>query len=450
MADKAEFLLDLPVWAALALVFALPALESSAFLGFLFPGEIAVLLGGVLASQHRVPLPAVMAAGVLGAVVGDSVGYAVGRRWGRRILDSTVGRFVKPHHLDRAQDHLRRRGGLAVVIGRFTAALRVMIPGLAGMANMPYRTFAIYNVLGGTVWAVTFVLVGYAAGSEWQRAAHVAGRAGLLAVIGIVVVTTIVLTARWAAANPSSARARVRPIVDARPVRWVAAALRGNVVVPALIAALAALDAGSWLVGSVVSRVLGSGPVDRPVLHFIADHRSAWLDSVNRFVTAFGNVWVVLAFAAALGVAARLRRGSWRGLVALAVSAGGGILLVNLAKHAVGRPRPPASLALVHATGFSFPSGHTVQATVVWGMAAVVLATTASTWTRKVVAWTGVVLVVLGVGASRVYLGAHWLTDVVAGWILGGLWVAAVALVLDPSSRRRVVPDVTRKSSVTA
>ena len=89
-----DAILHLHGWAALAVLFALPALESSAFLGFLFPGEVAVLLGGVLAFQHRVSLPAAIAAAVVGAIVGDTVGYQVGKRYGRRMLHGTIGRIV--------------------------------------------------------------------------------------------------------------------------------------------------------------------------------------------------------------------------------------------------------------------------------------------------------------------------------------------------------------------
>src|SRR5438270_13296882 len=101
----------------------MPALESSAFVGFLFPGEIAVLLGGVLASEGRVSLGAVIAVAIAGAVIGDTVGYAVGRRWGERILGGALRRFIKDHHVDRGKQYLARRGGRAVFFGRFTAAL---------------------------------------------------------------------------------------------------------------------------------------------------------------------------------------------------------------------------------------------------------------------------------------------------------------------------------------
>ncbi|HEY0645220.1 MAG TPA: DedA family protein, partial [Nocardioides sp.] len=99
----ARLVLSLPGWAVLVVVFALPALESSAFVGFVFPGEIALLLGGLLAQQGHVPLAAVLAIGLVGAVVGDSVGYVVGRRYGRWLLDGVLGRFVRRDHLDRAE-----------------------------------------------------------------------------------------------------------------------------------------------------------------------------------------------------------------------------------------------------------------------------------------------------------------------------------------------------------
>ena len=165
--------------------------ESSAFLGFIFPGEMAVLLGGVVAGHGHVPLAGVMAAGIGGAVAGDAVGYLVGRRWGRRILDSTLGRFINAEHLDRAERALARRGGGAVFLGRFTVALRVMIPGLAGMARMPYRRFAIANVTGGALWGAAMVLAGYLAGNSWHTVAHYISLVGIGVTLGVIAVLLI-------------------------------------------------------------------------------------------------------------------------------------------------------------------------------------------------------------------------------------------------------------------
>lgn len=181
-----EHLLSLPVWLGLLVVFALPALESSAFVGFVFPGEIAVLLGGVAAGQGHLPVAAVLAAAVGGAVAGDAVGYLVGQRWGRRIIDSALGRLVEAEHLDRAADVLARRGGPAVLIGRFTVALRVLVPGLAGMARMPYRTFALFNVAGAAAWGSAVVLAGYLAGNSWHTVEHVISGVGVGLAVAVV------------------------------------------------------------------------------------------------------------------------------------------------------------------------------------------------------------------------------------------------------------------------
>src|SRR2546423_7043434 len=169
MPDVAEAILTMLGRVEVLVVSALRALGSSAFVGFIFPGEIAVLLGGVLASEGKVPLAAVIAVAVLGAVLGDTIGYAVGRRWGEKILGGTLRRFIRQHHVERGKNYLARRGGTAVFFGRFTAALRVLVPGLAGMSGVSYGRFLVFNLAGGAVWATGFVLIGYAAGESWRR-----------------------------------------------------------------------------------------------------------------------------------------------------------------------------------------------------------------------------------------------------------------------------------------
>ncbi len=206
----AENILNLHGAAALLLVFALVALEASAFIGFLFPGEIACILGGVLAFEGRVSLVAAMAAAVSGAVIGDSVGYAVGRRYGERLLNRLPKRLLKPEHIEQAKAAVTRLGGKAVFVGRFTAALRVLVPGMCGMARMPYRTFASYNVAGGLAWAGGSVLLGYLAGAGWRRLNHALSVAGLslLGVVAVVGLVVLVVRRRRAATERREAAGR--------------------------------------------------------------------------------------------------------------------------------------------------------------------------------------------------------------------------------------------------
>ena len=188
-------LLSLHGVVALVAIFIFPALESSVFLGFVFPGETAVLLGGVLAYEHRIPLAAAMAMAIAGAIIGDTVGYWVGREFGRRILDSRSGRLIKKDHVRTAEDFIARRGGFGVFLGRFTAALRAIVPGLAGMSGMRYRTFLVFNIIGGVTWAVAYSLAGYLAGASFRTISSWSSKAGYLLaallVAGIVAVVVL-------------------------------------------------------------------------------------------------------------------------------------------------------------------------------------------------------------------------------------------------------------------
>ena len=189
----AENLLRMPPLLALLLVFALPALEASAFIGFLVPAEPGVILGGVLANQHKLPVWAVLAAAVAGAVIGDSIGYEVGRRWGRRLTARIPHRVLRPERVAQAEESVRRLGGRAVFVGRFTTTLRVLVPGFAGMSRVPYREFLVWNAAGGAIWATAFVVLGYVGGQPVPAR----GPQRLLAGLILVAVVGTIGTAVW-------------------------------------------------------------------------------------------------------------------------------------------------------------------------------------------------------------------------------------------------------------
>jgi undecaprenyl-diphosphatase len=185
-------ILLLPPSIALALVFLLPALEASAFVGVILPGEVGVILGGVLANQHKLPLAAVLVAAIAGAVIGDTIGYWVGKRYGETLLSKIPNRILKPEHLERAEESVRNFGGKAVFIGRFTAALRALIPGMAGMSRISYGRFLAWNAIGGLLWATAFVILGYLAGSQYKQIEHYANYIGL----GLLLLIAAVLIIR--------------------------------------------------------------------------------------------------------------------------------------------------------------------------------------------------------------------------------------------------------------
>ncbi|HEX7252215.1 MAG TPA: DedA family protein [Thermoanaerobaculia bacterium] len=192
-----DFLFSVPAWWALAGVFLLTAAEASLFFGFVIPGEIAVVVGGVLASRDTIALPAAMGAAVAGAVIGDLVGFGIGRHFGAPLLER---RF--PRHWPKLRAWILRRGGPAVFIGRSTAFLRAIVPTAAGAARMTFSRFLLWNVLGGVCWGVGFTLVGYFAGEGYEVALKRVGRGSLGALLLIALIAGILalksyLIQRW-------------------------------------------------------------------------------------------------------------------------------------------------------------------------------------------------------------------------------------------------------------
>jgi membrane protein DedA with SNARE-associated domain len=182
---------SVPPVVAYAIISLLVFGEAAFFVGFVVPGEAAVLFGGFLASRGHLDIVTLVMLVVVSAVVGDTVGYEVGKHVGPRVLQLGIVR----KHGDRirdAQELLRRRGGPAVFLGRWTAFFRAVMPGLAGLSQMRYRTFLLWNAVGGIAWGVTLSLVGYFAGASYEKVASSIGK-GAAVVLAVAVITALVV-----------------------------------------------------------------------------------------------------------------------------------------------------------------------------------------------------------------------------------------------------------------
>ncbi|MBD3145951.1 DedA family protein [Microbispora camponoti] len=186
-----SWLWGLPSTALYAVVAALVFAEDALFVGFVVPGETAVVLGGVLAGQGRLSVYWLGLVVTAAAIAGDSVGYFIGRRLGPGVLDV---RFLRRRrdHVDRAEALIRRWGPQAVFFARFVAFLRAMMPALAGVSRMSYRRFFLFNVLGGVLWGVGYTLLGFFAGAAYEQVQSAVGGA-VAAVLAVVVVTALVV-----------------------------------------------------------------------------------------------------------------------------------------------------------------------------------------------------------------------------------------------------------------
>jgi membrane-associated protein len=180
-----DTLLGVPPALALLIIALLVFGEAALFFGFVLPGETAVVYGGVLAEAGKVSVAVVLVVVILAAIVGDSVGFEVGRRLGPRL---TRARLLakQQERIEAAQAYLRRRGGRAVVMGRFTAFLRAVMPALAGASRMEYPRFLAFNATGGILWGSACVLLGYFAAHSINTVSHYLGLTS--AAIGVVIV----------------------------------------------------------------------------------------------------------------------------------------------------------------------------------------------------------------------------------------------------------------------
>ncbi|MFF1822358.1 DedA family protein [Kribbella sp. NPDC058245] len=169
--------------------------EAAVMAGLVFPGETALLVAGFAAHQGWIALWPMVAVAVFSAAVGDSIGYEVGRRLGPGLRSSRLGRRVGADRWRRGDDFLQRYGGRAVLLGRFTAVLRALMPGMAGMAAMPYlRTFLPWNAAGALIWGAGCVLLGYAFAASLATVANALTYVPLLLIA--VAVAVVVLRIR--------------------------------------------------------------------------------------------------------------------------------------------------------------------------------------------------------------------------------------------------------------
>ena len=151
--------------ALIAIVFS----ETGLLVGFFLPGDSLLVTAGIFASPHAVGGqlfdPVVLTVSlVIAAILGDQLNYVLGRKTGDVVYSRPDGRLIKRHHFEQARVFYEMRGPSAIVIARFVPILRTFVPFIGGVAKMNYRRFVAYNIVGGTVWVVSLVSLGYVVG----------------------------------------------------------------------------------------------------------------------------------------------------------------------------------------------------------------------------------------------------------------------------------------------
>ncbi len=146
-------------------IFGIIFAESGLFIGFFLPGDSLLFTAGFLASQGFLNIWILIILTFVGAVLGDSVGYWFGKKTGDKIFTKEESLFFKKDNIHKAEEFFKKYGAKAIVLARFVPIVRTFTPILAGVGTMHYKTFLIFNVIGGALWAIGVSLLGYFLGN---------------------------------------------------------------------------------------------------------------------------------------------------------------------------------------------------------------------------------------------------------------------------------------------
>ena len=435
-----EWLNANPTWAGV-IIFTVALCESLLVVGVLVPGALVMLAFGALIAMGTIELWSTLIWAIAGAIVGDAISFWIGYYFKDRL--KTVWPFKKhPKMLERGEEFFVRHGGKSVVLGRFVGPVRAVIPTVAGIMGMTPRRFTIINVLSAIAWAPTYILPGVAVGASLGLASQVATRFGLL-VFGLIILLLIVAwiikrifralqphakemldgIVAWGREHPRLGR-YITPLVD--PNQPEAGSL-------ALVAAL--LISCSWLFSILFINAYTSTyiiNVDETMYSLFQDLRTPWVDSIMISLSQLGdsNVTIPITIAITIYLALRHHPKTAAYWVAALMFA---FISAFILKALLGVPRP--SPMYDGLSMFAFPSGHATINMVMYGFLAVMVAHVLQPQLRWIpYALAGVVT--CSIALSRIYLGAHWLSDVLGGLSLGLIWV----ILLGTAYRRHCAP----------
>ena len=403
------------------LVGTLAFLETGAFIGLVAPGETAVLIGGVVAGQGEISITLLIGIVWACAVAGDLTSYALGRKLGRGFLVRHGPRLkITEERLSYVEDFFDRRGGVTILIGRFIGLVRAIAPFIAGASRMELRKFIPYDVLGAGLWAALFCLLGYFFWQSLDRVEAYIGR-GAAAFTGLVAVGLaiwFILKLR----RDQEFRAKVQRRLDGNPmyrrVRKPLFFVADHATFGLELTTLLALAAvGNYLFFGL-AMLLGDrelAPFDQEAFDLAEPLYTTAAVDVLRVLTHVGSLPVtslaVLATAAWAVRAGRAREGA-----ALVVAHALTFACVHLAKDATDRPRPAGQLSSTE--GLAYPSGHSAYA-IGLVACAIVMARGGHRWATRFALVAIALAIAAAVGVSRIYLRAHYLSDVIGGFALG-------------------------------
>lgn len=410
------------------IVFGVALLESLALIGLMVPGVVLITAAAAMAGHQALAAGFLVISAFAGAVLGDALSFHLGYREQGRI--KTRWPFTQhPEWLARGSRFFARYGGRSVFLGRFIGPVRPLVPLIAGMMQMSPARFMVANLSSAALWAPLYVLPGYWLGHAWYKAFDLPE--GMTATLILLITTLVLMGSLFSFGSQSLSSSskryqrlmprlrtqpgyrRLWPLDDVTPFPLSAFTLLLIVVI--------------LLMGLTLVVIQGAGPlpIDQLVQRFMIHLKEGPLYALSGLLALAGDRYGIAALMLPW-LTWMLLQGAWRLLATISAALAGIATLNTLGKAIIGRARPSTPDHLLDS--MAYPSAHTSTAVVVFGLAAAFAAAALPAHRRHWVYWPAILL--CGVMAlSRLVLDVHWVTDVIAGALLG-LAVCAVTRIV--------------------
>jgi undecaprenyl-diphosphatase len=428
-------------------------LESIILIGLFVPGSTLVILVGFLAAHGKGEMTSIAMSAFAGALMGDVGSYVLGCRFGTPLLHSKLFR-KRLGLIKKAELFFARHGGKSLFLGRFAGPLRGSVPFVAGCAGMLPGTFMRNTLLSCVLWGIVYPGIGYLGAASWKKVQLLTGQFSLL--LATLVVLFIVNSLFWKKLFPRIIR-RTGSLWARLSVAWQTFLCRpGSIALserfPRLwtfIAGRFSLKKGSglYLTCGFAFSALFAGlffwllnsfelvfHLDQKIYALLGQLRHPLADRLMLLASSLANLPAMLIISGLLLLWLVLNNRDFSAAILL-VGMGGGELLVLLGKVLFHRLRPLPFLEQIQSTSASFPSGHAFSALLFVGLLAYYLFGALRYWQSRLMMIILLSFGVLVVGLSRCYLGLHWFSDIVAGYLLAATWLTFLLTTLEVRRR---------------
>ncbi|WP_250656865.1 bifunctional DedA family/phosphatase PAP2 family protein [Alkalimarinus coralli] len=418
-------------WVAFA-IFIISFIESLAIAGVIVPGVMLLFMVAAIAGGNVLSIEASLFWAFFGAVCGDGLSYYLGRHFKDSIASVWPVRSY-PKLLSNGQVFFKKHGGKSVLIGRFVGPIRPVLPLIAGMLNMSPKRFFIFNVISAIGWAPVYILPGYLVGASISLDIHLPPHfyPVLLTALGVLAFTYLLfIRLQWELQDKSRSYDYLKKWVTRYNIThqfWRAFSSKradgGEFPLPSLVLAISTL-ALFVLLALAVTNTQWFDAFNHQTSTFFALLRNPFYDPVVIGITLLGDP-KLLYISFPIFVSLLFFRGYYAAAIHITLAGIATSFVTIGLKDYFAVPRP--DLVVSGPSSYAFPSGHTSGAVVFLGLIAAFIAQEVQQRKRWMV-YSLFSIPMLMIGISRLYIGVHWMSDVLGG-ILLGLFICALTRV---------------------